>query len=220
MGAQGLPEVSHAAPYLPWLHLCGTQCLQRRARESDLLEISWSCRRPLLPPAAAPPHRSPAPPSRPAACAARAAPMQEMLASQNLRAWAATAAGAAAYLGFCSAVGKSNVLPSRLARKLMHIGGCATAPRVAAFPQSAQRCFAPGRACLHVCPQTAVACCNGPADPPLQAPGPCTCSAGRCTPPTPPPAGSAPRCPPWRGCSSLLWVLGWCETTPWLRARA
>ncbi|PSC74066.1 phosphatidate cytidylyltransferase [Micractinium conductrix] len=50
------------------------------------------------------------------------APMQEMLASQNLRAWAATAAGAAAYLGFCSAVGKSNVLPSRLARKLMHIG--------------------------------------------------------------------------------------------------
>ncbi|KAL4452781.1 hypothetical protein ABPG75_008443 [Micractinium tetrahymenae] len=48
--------------------------------------------------------------------------MQALLASQNARAWATTVAGAASWLGVCSAVGKLGLLPPRLARKLTHIG--------------------------------------------------------------------------------------------------
>lgn len=48
--------------------------------------------------------------------------MQALLASQNARAWATTLAGAASWLGVCSAVGKLGLLPPRLARKLTHIG--------------------------------------------------------------------------------------------------
>lgn len=52
--------------------------------------------------------------------------MQALLASQNARAWATTLAGAASWLGVCSAVGKLGLLPPRLARKLTHIGALMT----------------------------------------------------------------------------------------------
>lgn len=48
--------------------------------------------------------------------------MQALLASQNVRAWAATVAGATSWLAVCSVVGKLGLLPPRLARKLTHIG--------------------------------------------------------------------------------------------------
>lgn len=47
----------------------------------------------------------------------------------------------------------------------------------------------------------------------LQAPARCTCSAGRCTPRTRPPAGSAPLCPRWPACALLLWGRACCGTT-------
>lgn len=67
-----------------------------------------------------PPHRRR--PLRPRLAAA----MQALLA-QNWRALAATGAIAVGYLGACSAVGRSRLLPPRLARKLTHIGERAAA---------------------------------------------------------------------------------------------
>ncbi len=44
------------------------------------------------------------------------------LLSQNGRAFVTTLGGAVAYVGLCGVVGKLGLLPSRLARKMMHIG--------------------------------------------------------------------------------------------------
>ena len=40
----------------------------------------------------------------------------------NMGAWFGTVSLAVAYIGFCSVVGKLKLLPSKLSRKLMHMG--------------------------------------------------------------------------------------------------
>lgn len=71
--------------------------------------------------------------------------MQALL-SQNGRALLTTFAGATAYLGFCSAVGRYKLLPARLARKLMHIGefgGLSAPPPLPPLPAPASRRHTP-----------------------------------------------------------------------------
>lgn len=45
-----------------------------------------------------------------------------LLQGQNGRAFLTTLGGAVAYIGVCGVVGRLGLLPTRLARKMMHIG--------------------------------------------------------------------------------------------------